>query len=223
MPAPLVSARWRAPALVVAILCAVATLSFGIALHDGMHTAFDEWAFRAADGNLEPHVDHLLYLAEPGASFAVIAAVAVAGALARRWALVALAAVGPATAVVLTEYVLKPLVHRVMTVPGIDPEVLREYAHGAYPSGHETGVASAAVLVLIAAGQARLPRVFRVATGVVLATWVALAAFALIRNGYHYATDTFGAIGLSYAVVAGTALAIDATRRRVRPREPQLT
>jgi undecaprenyl-diphosphatase len=222
MAAPLVSRRWRGPAAVVAVLCAVATISFGIALHGGMRTGFDDWAFRTLDGHgAWQGRDASLGPSEPAVSFTVITIVAVAAALTRRWRLVALSVAGPVIAVVLTEYVVKPAVHRVMAVPV--PGWSMYTGTTAYPSGHETGVASAAALVLVAVGQVAVRPGVRAAVVAALVGWVAVAAAGLVRNGYHYATDTFGAAGLSFAVVVGVAMAVDTAGSRVRPRERQLT
>ena len=57
--------------------------------------------------------------------------------------------------------------------------------------------------------------------------WTVLAAVGLVRNFWHYATDTIGAMLLATTVVLGMALAIDRygepVARRLRPaRDGQL-
>jgi hypothetical protein len=64
---------------------------------------------------------------------------------------------------------------------------------------------------------------------VVLAVWVLVAALGLIRNLWHYATDTIGSMLLSVTIVSTLALAIDdhgeavVRRLRQRLRQRQLT
>jgi undecaprenyl-diphosphatase len=137
-----------------------------------------------------------------------------------------LAALAPAAAVVVTEYVLKPIVDRYLYQPGVPVAVLRSTYSGAFPSGHETGVASAALLVLVGLGQLRLGRAARAGAVAVLAGWTALAALGLISSYFHYATDTAGALGVAVVVVLGGAWAIDASvpalaRRRELAPDPR--
>ena len=210
MPA-LISERWRTAAAAAIALSVLAVVLLGIRLHDQGGTAIDAWALRRSIAAIGAGgARALLGFSEPAVSLAVIVVVAVLGALARRWRLVALAVLGPAVAVVLTEYVLKPIIDRYMFERGIPVPVLRMAYSGAFPSGHETGVASAALLALVAAGQLRLGSAARSALVAVLLAWTALAALGLIRNYVHYATDTAGALGVAIVVVLGGAALIDA-------------
>jgi membrane-associated phospholipid phosphatase len=226
MPSPLVAARYRGAAWALIGAAALVTCVLAVRLHDGSATRFDRWALRRSIADVGTDgARFLLHCSDPALSFGVIAVVAMAAVLGRRWALVALAALGPGLAVLLTEQVLKPIIGRFMTFPWMDPELSRQLYSGAFPSGHETGVASAALLVLVGAGQLRLRPTVRAGLIVVLCGWTALAALGLIRNSYHYATDTFGAVGVSVVVVLGGALLIDRTaaaiaRRRAPVSEP---
>jgi hypothetical protein len=228
MPAPLVSARWRAGALVAVVLAVGLTVWLSLVSYHAADTTFDDWALRNSVAHLGADAaGFLLDFSEPRVTFGIILLVALGGALARHWPLVALSAVGPGLAIVATEYVLKPSIDRYVYLPGVPEETLRQMFSGTFPSGHETGVASAAVLVLVAFGQVRLHAVARVTILLALATWLALAAAGLVRNFYHYATDTIGSVGLSVAVVLGAALAIDLAyaplaARAARRREPAL-
>jgi membrane-associated phospholipid phosphatase len=210
MPTPLVPARYRGGAWLLVALAAVATAVLGGLLYDASATSFDRWALRRSVADIGADgARFLLHCSDPALTFGVVVVVAVAALLARRWPLFALAAVGPGAAVLLTEQVLKPLIGRYMTRPWLDPELARQLYSGSFPSGHETGVASAAALVCIAAGQLRLRPPVRVGVVGVLAGWTVLAALGLVRNSYHYATDTFGAVGVSVIVMVGGALLLD--------------
>jgi len=210
MPA-LISDRWRIAAAAAIAMSVLFVAVLGVRLHDAGPTAFDVWALRHSVSAIgSGDASALLHFSEPAVSLSVIVVVAALAAVARRWRLVVLAAIGPALAVVLTEYVLKPVIDRYLVQPGVPLAVLRAAYSGAFPSGHETGVASAAVLTLVAVGQLRVGVAARAAIAAVLAAWAGVAALGLIRNFFHYATDTVGALGVSVAVVLGGAWAIDA-------------
>ena len=210
MPA-LISDRWRAAAASVIGLSALVVAFLGVRLHAAGATSFDAWALRRSVTAIGSRgAGALLRFSEPAVSLSVIVLVAALAAVARRWRLVVLAALGPAAAVVVTEYVLKPLIDRYLFHPGIPVPVLQADYSGAFPSGHETGVASAAVLAFVAVGQLRVSAAARAALTAVLAAWTALAALGLPRSYYHYATDTVGALGVAVVVVLGGAWAIDA-------------
>ena len=211
---PLISAAWRTPLMWG---CAVAAAVFAVlagTLGTGGSTSFDAWMF----DELMAHVGNgaaatLLAFSTPALSVAVLALVAVFAALLRRWDVAVLAALGPGVTVLLTREVLKPLLGRELTVPWFSAT-----ATGSFPSGHESAVASAAlVLALIAC---RLPVSRRVRAGCLaaLAVWTVVAAVGLVRNLYHYATDTIGAICLAAAVVPATALLIDSVTAAIQRR-----
>jgi len=210
MPA-LISERWRSAAAAAIALSVLVVAVLGVRLHDAGATSFDAWVLRRSMSSIgSGGARTLLDFSKPAVSLGVIVLVAALAAVARQWRLVLLAAAGPGIAVVLTEYVLKPLIDRYLVHPGLSVAVLRADFSGAFPSGHETGVASAAVLVFVAAGQLRVSAAARVAIAAVLAVWTGVAALGLTRNYYHYATDTVGALGVAVAVVLGGAWVIDA-------------
>ena len=64
-------------------------------------------------------------------------------------------------------------------------------------------------MLLVAFGQLPLHRAVKYVLAGVLLVWVAITAVALTRYYYHYATDTFGAIGLSVALVLGLSALLD--------------
>jgi membrane-associated phospholipid phosphatase len=192
------------------VIAVVVTVVLGIAFHRSGTTGFDRWVARTATEHIGAGgARFLLDVSEPLLTLGIILLVAGAAAVARRWDLLIVAAIGPATAVVLTEYVLKDLVSRYLDVPGLPSQFLLDEYGGAFPSGHETGVASAALLLLVALGLLRLARAARVLIVGLLVVWILLAALGLVRNGYHYATDTIGAVAVSVATVLTVALATD--------------
>ena len=118
------------------------------------------------------------------------------------------AAVSPILAIVLTEVVLKPIVGRSLTYDFAGIALPRS---GAFPSGHETGLA-------VADRRARGADAARAAGGglarrsswCALALWTAIGAVGLVANLYHYATDTIGGVLVAVAAVLGVALLVDA-------------
>ncbi|PVZ07976.1 phosphatase PAP2 family protein [Actinomycetospora cinnamomea] len=120
------------------------------------------------------------------------------------WALrgprgLALVVVGPPTAMVTTSLVLKPLVVRTRG------ETL------AFPSGHTTSVASlATACAVLLLGLVAVPRVLRLLAVAGLAAVVVVVGASLVGRGYHYPTDTLGAVGVAVAVVLVAALVVDA-------------
>jgi membrane-associated phospholipid phosphatase len=209
VPVPLIAPRWRAGA-VAAIVAAVAVTTWlsVVSYHAGT-TAFDTWAVRSSFRHLGTGwARFLIHLSDPLLTFGVLVVVAAAAAVARRWDLLVLSAVGPGAAVLITEHVLKPAIGRLISLDIFSGDETNAYV-GSFPSGHETGVASAALVVLVAAGAVRLGVAARAALVVVLAAWVVLSAVGLVRNIYHYATDTVGGVGVSVTVVLGVALLLD--------------
>lgn len=201
MTAPLVAPRWRPLALATAVFGVLVVAVLAAVTFHSKATRFDAWALRNSADHIGDAVAHrLLDISSPALDVVVVALIVLAALVTRRWHVAAFAVVAPVLAVIMTELVLKPLIARPIGVPTII---------GSFPSGHETGVASTALVVAIAAGQLRLHRWARVLLGVVLVLWAAAAATGLVRNLYHYATDTFGGIGVALAVVPSVALSLN--------------
>jgi undecaprenyl-diphosphatase len=176
--------------------------AIGVAVHDrGTTTEFDTWASRPIFAHIGEHGRViLLALSSPLITMGALAVIAVLAAVSRRWSLVTLAVVGPAVAVVVTEYVLKPIVHRhIYGGPG-------GYA---YPSGHETGLVSLIVVLFVLLPSAQLGRGLTALVAAMLTVWAALGAVGLVRGHYHFPADTIGGIGVAVACVLGAALVID--------------
>ena len=198
---------WRRTGLVIVLVCLAAVLSGVIAFfHTSRSNAFDNrvgtWVIDTVSHRT---LLHLLKITTPRWVFGAIAVLVVLLLVLRRFRLAAVAALGPGLTIVLTEWVIKPIVHRTY----IAPIVVNGRELYLYPSGHEAGVATlTAVLVLIVAAMTSSRVVLALA--IVSAAFVDfLAAVALVGNGFHFATDTIGAVCLSLACVIGCGLVID--------------
>lgn len=230
MRAPLIDPTWRTRTVWV---CAVALIGFAVlaAVVAGEHaTAFDNWMFR----ELFLHTGNAfatLTLAVSGAavSITICAVIVVVAARARRWDVALLAAAGPGGTVLLAKYVFKPLIARVLSTDdvyhalhGLVPPGDSYTVVGAFPSGHESAVASTACVLVILCCRAGLSRPLRAIVLAVIAAWALVAAVGLVRNFWHYATDTIGAMCLAVVVVFGLALLLDrylaTVQRRVAAR-----
>jgi membrane-associated phospholipid phosphatase len=184
----------------------------------GYHYAGDVRAGRidtAVDSRLRAHLrDHLLTLhrlvtlGDPTSVVLVCAALVGLFLLMRRPRLALLAAVGPAVAAALAEFVLKPLIGRRMD------DAL------SFPSGHTTGVVAIAVVVAVAMlgpQHPRWPVVARWAVCVAALAGAALVATALVGAGYHYATDTLGGLCVAVGAVLSVGMLIDLLAERRAP------
>lgn len=127
----------------------------------------------------------------------VLLVAAVAAALGRRWDALALVVTGPALAVALNTWVLKPVFGR-------------HYGdHLAYPSGHTVSLVAVCTVLAVCAR----PGVATVLSAVIGALLTVAAGAGMIVLGYHYATDIVGGAAFSSAVV----LALAAVLRALSP------
>jgi membrane-associated phospholipid phosphatase len=207
MPGPLIDARWRLAATVSIASGVALALALAILFFHGRGSGFDSWVLTELDDHLgRTGALALLGVTDPWMSMGLLAGVVVVAALVLRWDVAVFALTAPLLAVGATEWVLKPLIGRTL-----GPQVLSAAAtvQGCFPSGHETGVASTALVLLVVSGQVPLHRPARIGLAGLLGVWVVLAAVGLVRNHFHYATDTVGALGVSVAVVLSTALLVD--------------
>ena len=207
----------RGRALIVAGIAAVLTVVLALALHDTGSTTFDQWALVHSKQWIgDGAASVLLQLSSPSAPVTVITAVVLVALLTRRRRLAVIGVAGPVLTVGLTEYVLKPIVGRYLVVDWLPRSLSRTVFGNAFPSGHESGVAAAAVVLVLAVVHVTHDRRWRIGVGILAPAWTILAAIGLVRSFYHYATDTVGSIMLSVAVVLGAALAVDAIADRRR-------
>jgi membrane-associated phospholipid phosphatase len=200
--APLLPPRRRVPAIAVIATCAVVVAALGVRYANQSRAGgFD----RAVDGWFLDHANDrtALWFADLGNTVVVVvcslAAVAFAAWL-RYPRGVLLAVLAPIVSTSLTEYVVKPLVHR--TKDG----------YLAYPSGHTTGWCTVTfVVVLLALGPARERLSRRAAHGITAVALVLAVGclLGLVGSDYHYATDVIGGLGVATASVLALALLID--------------
>lgn len=214
---PLLPRRHRPIAVALLVVAVAAVAGLAATVWHATTTSFDAHGFRV----LDEHIGHrtgewLLALTSPPVPIAVLAGV-VAVALRRgRRDVAVLAVLGPLLCLILTEWVLKPAVDRRL-VPLRLTRPTRPPASWqlAFPSGHETGVASAAVVLVVAASVLTLHRKRRLLLRWAAVVWALLAGVGLVRMHWHYATDVLAAVGVSVAVVLGCALVLDRLGRGV--------
>jgi undecaprenyl-diphosphatase len=210
MPAPpFVAPGWRQRCVLVVVVAAALVGVLGAVLQGRRSpTAFDDWAARPLFEHIGEHGRVvLLAFSAQAMTIGALALIAVVAALARRWEVVALAVTGPILAVVMTEYVLKPMV---------DSRIAGGPQGYAYPSGHETGLASLILVILLLVPCAPLSRPMRATVVVLLTLWAALGALGLVRAHYHFPLDTLGGIGVAIVCVLTGALVVDACSDRLR-------
>lgn len=217
MSAALISPAWRRRALAVWIIALLGFTLLAVLVAGDHSTAFDDWLFR----ELYEHTGNgfaqaTLGLSEPVVSISICAVVAVRAALVRRWDVVALVSLGPGGTVLLAKFVFKPLLGRAFAASDIYQALLGHpppfdnfTLTGVFPSGHESAVASTACVLVILCSRATLSRRVRSVLFTVIGVWTLVAAVGLVRNFWHYPTDTLGAICLSVVVVVGLAFLLD--------------
>src|SRR5581483_4594739 len=197
--------RWAA-LVAVALLAIVLVIGVRVAHTTGpLHV--DRLSARVVDTPQIPHTRRafrgLVWLGSP--EFVAGAVVVLAAwRLVRRDVLgAATATVAPLLAVVLTELVAKPLIGRRLSSAG----------HSfAFPSGHVTGAAALAAVVVALAVREWGPR----------AAWLAVAAVFLplgvsagvVRAGFHYATDALGGIAMGFSAVLAVVVLCSAFEDR---------
>jgi undecaprenyl-diphosphatase len=116
-----------------------------------------------------------------------------------RWEIAVLVAAGPVLAVLLVEFVGKPLTGR---------------RHGgglSYPSGHTTAWVAILCVALLAVGSAR-SMTRRVLAGVVFVALAGDVMVMLVAGHYHYPSDTLGGAFFAAGVVLLLAAALDRLR-----------
>jgi membrane-associated phospholipid phosphatase len=206
---PLLADRARGPVVVVIFLAiiVVGVLGMRYANQDAagsLDRTLDTF-IRTHIRRDQPLIRALVMLGNPLPATIVVAAVAVAAAVARRWSGVVLTIGGTLAAVTITELILKPLVMRL------------RYGHLTFPSGHSTTVAAVAIATSILLTGAQRPRslAVRLVAGVVPIVVAACVAVGLIAEHIHYATDTLAGCCVAAATVLTVALLLDVIAPRV--------
>lgn len=213
VPRSLLPARLRPAAAALLAACVAVTLALGMRFASQtragwLDSAVDAQA-RAGLGRHPAVAGLLVRLGDTGPVTVLIMLLVLACVAARRWRGSVLAAAAVPAAAALTEFVLKPLIHRTL--------------HGAlsFPSGHATSMFALAVVsaVLLAdpPGRRGSAAVRLLLAGGALLTAAAVSA-AMVGMGFHYFTDTVGGAALGTAVALLSALIIDwaAASRHVR-------
>jgi undecaprenyl-diphosphatase len=209
MPGPLIADAWRRPVLAVNIAASVVVVALAAVVYHARSTAFDDWLFRKIYYHIGWTAAHaLLDVSIPAVSIVLLGVVVLAAARYRAWNVVVLAIGGPLLEIFLTELVFKPIVGRSLHPAAVN-DSLPLSIRSVFPSGHEGTVASTAFVLVIAACQLPIRVRARATFAALCALWVVAAAVGLIRNFWHYPTDTLGAVCLSAACVGGSALFID--------------
>lgn len=211
---PLLGERVRGPAVLVIALAIIVIAVFGMRYADqDMPGHLDrslDALIRHALHRDQPITAALVNLGNPGQATVLVAAVAGAAAIARRWAGVLLTIVGTVTAVAITDLILKPLIGRL------------SYGHLSFPSGHTTVVAAVAFATAILIAGARWPRstILRLVAGLAAVAVAVGVAISLVALRVHYATDTVAGYCVALATVLTVALCLDFIGPRFR--RPQL-
>src|SRR3954462_15793368 len=154
---------------------------------------------------------HLLSMAARLGSPTVVVGGAVVLALfcwlARRPKAAVFAFVAAPAAGFVTEYLLKPAVHREQHVNAL-----------LFPSGHTTGAFALAltvvVLLLPHEGTRLFPALARMVVGIAALAVAGLVAVAVVALGWHYVTDAVGGVVTAVVVVLGLAATLDIVWRR---------
>ncbi len=205
---PLLAASARPRAGVLLAGCAVLVAVLGILFaHHSTADVFDHAVDAPVITGFAGHPNLALWLAYPGSMVpaVVLTAALVIGCLLtgrRRGAVQAILAV-PVTAVI-TDGLLKPLVHRTYIGQVV------------YPSGHTaTIVALAATLtvLLLAPPRSALPRWLRILILAVAYLTAAVVVIGVIAVRFHYFTDTVAGAAVGIGTVCGLDLGISHFRR----------
>lgn len=118
----------------------------------------------------------------------------------RRYRGAALLAISVIVASSLTEFVLKPLIHRTYT------------GSLSFPSGHATAafaLAAGIVILLADPPDSRMPKSMRAVLSLLTLGIACAAALGLVAGQMHYFTDTVGGAAVGIGVAISAALAID--------------
>ncbi|MDQ6850779.1 MAG: hypothetical protein M3070_12625 [Actinomycetota bacterium] len=219
---------WRRAAWLTIAICVIAVVGMGIAFHDRTTASgFDKIVSRqitdwAGPVRFNSFLLNCLRISDPMLVAGVLIMMAAVAAAIRWREALALVVATPAVALFLTEIVLKPWVHRTTVIVGAQSGY-----PPAFPSGHETGLSSVLVLILLALLRSRISVRLRAIGVAVLVAIFGLGAIGLVAWSYHYATDTIGALAVCLASTLSLGLAIDAVvirraTRRALPREDRV-
>ena len=208
----LVPARYRLPALIVAVVGWAEMLVLGFAFAGQTRPdRFDAGAASTAYhyiGQRSPLAYILVSPTDTAILYAVLAIVFLFGLLTRSWAVAALSVLGPGIAIAINEILLKPGFGRTFPRGGLS-----------YPSGHTVSAVAAYTIALLVGLTLLRTRRGRVIAWAVYAVLIAMLTIGLVAMRYHYLTDIFGGYGLAMGVVLpGAVLLSRWSERAGRPR-----
>jgi undecaprenyl-diphosphatase len=209
----------RRPAALIVAVCVLVTAFLGALF---AHHTQPGWLDAAIDTRLGHSVfahwvllRRASILGSPHPVAVMTAALALACLATRRWRGALLVLIAVAAAEVITEYLLKPLVGRLLN------------GNLVYPSGHTTGAfVLATVVAVLLTGPLRppLPRTVRLVLVVAAYLLASATATAMVAMGFHYFTDAVGGAAVAIGTVLATALTIDqlAALQRQRAAAPEI-
>lgn len=209
----LLPARFRVPALLVAVFGLAEMLVLGVHFA-GQHTPdpFDARVAATAYRFIGERsvLAHILVSPSDGpVVYAVIAIVFLFGLFARSWSVAALAVLGPAIATILNEVLLKPGFGRTFPRGGLS-----------YPSGHTVSSVAALTVALLVGLTLLHTRRGRIIAWTVYVVLVITLTIGLIAMRYHYLTDIFGGYGMALGTVFPLAIGLSWSRPRAAARRP---
>ena len=203
---PLIPRPWR-PLAVLSWLGAASVL-FALSWHFAHGSATNRPDAAVASrlhARLAAHPHLLSMAARLGSPSVVIGGAVVLSLLcllARRPKAAVFALLAAPAAGFVTEYVLKPAVHREQHVNAL-----------LFPSGHTTGAFALALTVVVVLlpheGTRLLPALARIVVGVGALAVAGLVAVAVVALGWHYVTDAVGGVVTAVVVVLGLAAFFD--------------
>lgn len=222
---PLIPAPGRRLAAIVAGCCLAVTVIIAILVaRTSSPTSLD----RPVDTWLADHFGtHVLAVSSRVANLGglhestiIIAVIVLACLAVRRFNGAVLAAVSGVGVAVLTEYVVKPLVHRTLAGGLV------------YPSGHTASAFTAATVItvlLLNPPRGRARPALTIAVAILTGLVGCFVAAAMISLDYHYFTDAIGGAAFAIAVVIAVTFLLDtrvarrwlATVPYLRPRPAQ--
>lgn len=204
---PLIPRPWRPLAVLtwLAAAAVLAALSWHFA-HAPATNGPDTTVASQVQARLASHPHLLSVAARLGSPTVVIGGslvLAVLCLLARRGKAALFALVAAPAAGAVTEYALKPTVHRQLHAAAL-----------LFPSGHTTGAFALAmtvvVLLLPHEGTRMLSAIARLVVATAALAAAAVVGIAVIALGWHYVTDVVGGIVTAVVVVLGLAAVLDA-------------
>ena len=203
--APLLPVAARRPAAILGLCCFVLVIGLGaLFAHQSRPDALDR-VIRAWILGLHIPLTDLADVSRIGGTTAttvLTAALALGCLAARRVSGAMLAVLGVAVASALTEWVVKPVVDRTITI----------HHYVSYPSGHTTGLfalSAALAIVLLSARPARPRQATRLAAVAGALVVSAAVGVAMIGLDFHYFTDTVAGAAVGTGVVLGVAFLLD--------------